>query len=44
MDQFGHPHQKDDMMHNYAHDPSTSNHLGLSTITHQKVKSFVFAK
>jgi hypothetical protein len=34
MGQFGHPHWEDDMMQNYTHDFSMSNHLGLPTITH----------
>jgi hypothetical protein len=44
MNQFGHPHQENDMAHNYTHGPSMSNYLDLPTTTHQKVAPFTHAK
>jgi hypothetical protein len=33
MSQFDHSHLEDDMVHNYAHGLSMSDHLNLTTIT-----------
>jgi hypothetical protein len=44
MNQFGHPHQENDMAHDHAHGPSMFNNLDLSTTTHQKVAPFTHAK
>lgn len=41
---FGHPHWEDEMMCNYAHGPSISNHLNSPTTIFQKVKPFAHVK
>jgi hypothetical protein len=44
MGQSSHPHWEDDMVHNYAHGPSMSNHLVPPTIIFQKVGPSKHAK
>jgi hypothetical protein len=44
MDQSGHPHWEDDMVHNYAHGPSMFDHLIPPTTILQKVGPFEHAK
>jgi hypothetical protein len=44
MGQFGHTHWEDDMVHNYAHGFSMSNHLGLPTTTILKGEPFAYIK
>jgi len=44
MDQFGHPHWENDMVHNSTHSPSMFDHLDLPTTTILKVKPFAHVK
>jgi hypothetical protein len=37
MGQFNHPHCEDDMVGDYAFDPSIYDHLGPPKTTHQKI-------
>jgi hypothetical protein len=41
---FGHSHQEDEMMCNYAHDPSMFNHFNPPTTILQKVKPLAHIK
>jgi hypothetical protein len=44
MDQFGHPHWEDDMVHNYVYGPSMFDHLVPPTTIFQKVGPFEHTK